>query len=252
MHTNFELGARSAAAVLARPVTSHREEPVCSSGECTAGHCPILLRAGTPKTFAKGDVVFWEGDESERCYLILSGVVRGTKLLDDGRRMVCRFAFPGSVVEYSTEPTATYTAETITPVRAISLSRSMIERSARQTNCLANLMTRVVLEELSETRAQLLMVGRLSASERVVQFLRQVAAHLGTDQDGAFTLPMTRQNIADFLGLTIETVSRAFSRLKSTGQIRLLGTTRVAIRQARSPIAGTVPSTAAGMEMHAS
>ena len=86
-----------------------------------------------------------------------------------------------------------------------------------------------ILEELHETRCQVMALGRLSALERVAQFLYTLATRTNTQSDGSFELPMTRLDIADYLGLTIETVSRVISRLKRDGTIQLLASDRVRI-----------------------
>ena len=87
----------------------------------------------------------------------------------------------------------------------------------------------VLIDELEGTRGQILALGRLSATERVAQFLADFAHHAETDPSGAFELPMSRSDIADYLGLTIETVSRIINRLKRDGQVQLLGSRKVAI-----------------------
>lgn len=203
--------------------------PACKKGDCKTTHCPLLGDAGKAKAFAKGDVIFWDGDQNDSLYLIVSGVVRGSKLLSDGRRQICRFAFPGEILEYARKPQFPYTAEAITPVRAVAIPRHHLERTMNRIPCLRRLIMQVVLEELHDTRDQVLALGRLSATERVVHFLHNLARHMGADQDGAFELPMSRLDIADYLGLTIETVSRVISRLKREGKIRLLSSNRIAI-----------------------
>lgn len=201
----------------------------CGKAACTSDFCPVIHEAGKSKTFAKGDVLFWDGDESDYLYLVVSGIVRGSKLLGDGRRQVARFAFPGDILEYRRQWNYPYTAEAITPVTAIAISRQRFEQLMSRVPCLRGLVMQVILDELEGTREQLLALGRLSATERVAYFLSSTARHLGRDSEGAFDLPMSRQDIADYLGLTIETVSRIISKLKRAGKIRLLPSGRIII-----------------------
>ncbi|MEO1543103.1 MAG: cyclic nucleotide-binding domain-containing protein, partial [Pseudomonadota bacterium] len=188
--------------------------PACQTGGCTPMKCPLLQDAGSVRLFAKGDVIYWDGDLNDRVYIVLSGVVRGSKLLSDGRRQVCRFAFPGDVVDYARGDEVGFTAEAIMPVRVLSMTRASVEGSISQSACLSALMMRVVLGELDAARNHLLMLGRLSAAERVHAFLKVVEERMGADENGAFKVPMSRQDMADYLGLTIETVSRVVSQMK--------------------------------------
>ncbi|MGI9423022.1 MAG: helix-turn-helix domain-containing protein [Hyphomicrobiaceae bacterium] len=98
-----------------------------------------------------------------------------------------------------------------------------------ETPCLQGLLMRALLSELQETQSQVLTLGRFSAIERVAQFLHILTQSLEPDSDGAFEFPMNRRDMADYLGLTIETVSRIINRLKRAGKIRLLGSNRFVI-----------------------
>ncbi len=201
----------------------------CHKGRCSANVCPVLESFGKQRQYDRGDVIFWDGDDADFVYLIEQGVVRGTKLLGDGRRQVARFVFAGEILEYCRRPQFPFTAEAITPVRLVAFPRHRLERQMSVTPCLRNLIMQIIIAELDSTREQLLALGRLSATERVAYFLRHIAEHIGTDEDGAFDLPMSRQDIADYLGLTIETVSRIISKLKRSGKIRLQHCGRVVI-----------------------
>ncbi|MGI9409810.1 MAG: Crp/Fnr family transcriptional regulator [Hyphomicrobiaceae bacterium] len=204
-----------------------REE--CRNAACTTDICPILREVGKVRNFAKGDSMFWDGDDIDYLYIILSGVVRGSKVLSDGRRQICRFAFAGEVLEYCRRPHYPYTAEAITSVRVIAVPRYSLDRTMDHSPCVRRLLMRVVLDELQDARDQALALGRLSATEKVAYFLHTLARHLDKDDDGAFVVPMSRLDMADYLGLTIETVSRVISRLKRSGKIQLPSSNRIAI-----------------------
>ncbi len=212
-----------------RPASNEGCHPDCRKGSCTLGCCPLLKSFGKQRQFGKGDVIFWDGDDADAIYMVESGVVRGTKLLGDGRRQVARFAFAGEILEYCRSPRFPYTAEAITPVKVILFPRHQLDRQMTATPCLRRLIMQIIIDELDEAREQLLALGRLSATERVAYFLRSIAVHVGTDDEGAFDLPMSRQDIADYLGLTIETVSRVIGKLKRDGKITLQKSGRIVI-----------------------
>lgn len=201
----------------------------CAQARCTTTECPLMLEVGKLKSFAKGDVIFWDGDTADCVYLIVSGVVRGTKLLSDGRRQVTRFAFKGELLEYSQHQHMPFTAEAITATELRAIPRRVLEGAMNTTSCLKSLIMRAILDELHQTQCQVMALGRLSAQERVAQFLYNLRNRIGMSADGAFDLPMSRQDIADHLGLTIETVSRVISRLKRDNKIKLLPFGRIVI-----------------------
>lgn len=201
----------------------------CTERQCAMSECSFLRDVGKLKSFDKGDVIFWDGDKADTIFIVVSGVVRGTKLLCDGRRQVTRFAFKGELLEYSQQATLPFTAEAITPVEVRAIPRRVLDQAMSSTPCLKSLVMRAILDELHQTQCQVMALGRLSAQERVAQFLFDLRKRIGLGQDGAFDLPMSRQDIADHLGLTIETVSRVISRFKRDNKIRLLPFGRVAI-----------------------
>ena len=210
----------------------------CDRTGCSTGQCPILHKLGQAKTFAKGEVIFREDEANDCVYLVLSGVVRGCKVMADGRRLIARFGFPGELLEYDQRPQCPFTAEAITPVRAIAIRRCRLDRALSEESCLQSLMTRSLIAELEEARSQVLALGRLSATERVAQFLYSITQATRKDCDGAVQIPMCRADIADYLGLTIETVSRVFSRLKRDGMIKLLDNNRFVILDEDDFVAG--------------
>lgn len=201
----------------------------CATAACTTMQCLLLRNVGRLKTFNKDDVIFWDGEKSNCIYLIVSGVVRGTKLLCDGRRQVTRFVFSGELLEYGYLPQMPFTAEAITSVTTRAVPRQVLDNAMNERPCLRQLVMQSILDELHETQCLVTALARLTAQERVAQFLHNISMRSGTNSDGAFHLSMPRQDIADYLGLTIETVSRVFSKLKRENKIRLLSSSRVKI-----------------------
>ncbi len=224
---------RYQASVPHQPVSGQKEacrDPGnCNSATCAALEYSLLQDVGQLKTFKKDDVIFWDGEPNGSVYFIVSGVIRGTKLSCDGRRLVTRFAFSGEMLEYVHLPYMPFTAEAVTSVTARAIPRPILEEAMSTTPCLRQLVMQSILDELHETQCRVTSLARLTAHERVAQFLHNICLRSGVDRDGAFELPMPRQDIADYLGLTIETVSRVLSKLKRENKIRLLSSSRVVI-----------------------
>eukprot|EP01035_Chromulina_nebulosa_P004047 gene4046-biopygen3324 len=145
---------------------------------------------------------------------VVSGAVRTTRLLSDGRRQVGEFYFPGDVFGLETGPEHRYSAEALCDSVVLSVKRATL-RSGEASAELDRMIWEATAHELDRTQDHLLMLGRKTASERVASFLRGVIQRTGGQGD----LPMTRQDIADYLGLTIETVSRMLSQLQSSAVV---------------------------------
>ena len=198
--------------------------------DCANEPLAVLQRIGTLKTFMKDDVIFHEGEANNNVYYVLSGVIRTSQILADGRRLVAKFIYPGELLDYDSARLSPYTAEAISPLSVLSISKKLLERQLDTTPILRDYLMETLLKELQEAQSQVLALGRLTAIERVTYFLNVVSEKLGSDKDGAVQLPMSRMDIADHLGLTIETVSRVISRLKREGQISLLPQNRFVIK----------------------
>ncbi len=208
----------------------------CSASECTLGSCPLLHELGVSKTYSPNSVVFFEGDDAAHYFLITSGVLRGCKLLEDGRRQINRFIFAGDLIGYSINPKYTFTVEAVTPVTLVALRRSAVENRVEASPCLHSAIMKSVLSELDEMQDQLVTLGRMNAEERVSRFLCLLAersasmpAGLARDDLAQIEIPMCRNDIADYLGLTIETVSRVLSRLKADGKIAMPSCNRIVL-----------------------
>jgi len=163
---------------------------------------------------AAGTEIYAQGERAEGLYLVTFGAVRVYRLLSDGRRQISAFHLPGEVFGFEADGTHHFFAEAIaaTGLQAIKPTADADFASAVLPLAVAGLV---------RAQEHLLVLGRQSARERVAAFLLDMAARQG-DLD-EIELPMSRTDIGDYLGLTIETVSRVFSRLKETGVIRLPG-----------------------------
>lgn len=202
----------------------------CSASAASKG-LKILKTIGQERTFEQGEKLFWEDEPNEKAYFVLSGAVSASKVLSDGRRFVARFVFPGQFAGNCEQSRHPYTAEAIAPVTALVLRRKQLQRVASDAPYLRDFLMRSLLSELQETQSLLLTLGRLSATERVAHFLYSISLRMEQGEDGAVQIPMCRTDIADYLGLTIETVSRVISRLKQEGKISLLSSNRIVVNE---------------------
>lgn len=200
-----------------------------------AGRPPALRMASRSvseparlETFSPGQTIFFEGCEAESYFEIVSGTVRCCSLTEDGRRQIYRFAVEGEMLGLGGEQHYGYSAEAVTPVTMRRYRLSSLEAAMAEDQRLRERVVQALRDELAAVRTQMMLLGRLSAAERIVSFLRDLAARC-TDQDGCIHLAMTRADIADYLGLTLETVSRKINMLKRLGVIELATPSRVRI-----------------------
>ncbi len=171
---------------------------------------------------AEGKHLFFEGEEAGNIYRVVSGVLRLTRLMEDGRRQVIAFGYPGDVVGFPSDGQYHTDCEALRPTTVVVHNRAALESSTGDAALHASLL-QAALREISAMQDHFLMLGRKSACERVASFLCVLADRVGTPL-GEFTqfdLPMSRSDIADFLGLTTETVCRTFTQLRKRNVIAL-------------------------------
>ena len=184
---------------------------------------------GTTVRVAKNAALFQEGELSGHVYKVVSGAMRTCRLLVDGRRQIADFLLPGDFFGLDWQTTHGFTAEALTDAVVISYPRKQLEALAERTPGIQRLLMSMLCKGLAATQEHVVMLGRQTAYERLAWFLLRVKERSGgSDQ---IDVPMSRQDIADYLGLTIETVSRGISEFKrrqyisatSTHQFRLTG-----------------------------
>lgn len=168
---------------------------------------------------AAGETLFNEGDEADCIYEITSGMLRLYKLLPDGRRQIMGFLTAGHLLGLAPEGTYVYTAEALTDLTLCRYRRSGFDRLIDSVPGLARRLWTFTADELRTAQGQLMMLGRKTAMEKIAGFLLMQAELQGTP--GEIRVPMTRSDIGDYLGLTIETVSRTLTKLKRDGVIAL-------------------------------
>lgn len=176
------------------------------------------------QNFTPGQALVHEGDRADHLFNITSGSVRVYKLLPDGRRQITGFLFAGDFLGLASRDSHAFTAEAIEPSTACRFRRSEYQALVDATPALERALFERARHELAAAQNQMLLLGRKTAQERIASFLLDLPAHdpLRETPDGLVRLPMTRTEIADYLGLTIETVSRVLTKLKTQNVIRLL------------------------------
>lgn len=166
--------------------------------------------------------IFREGDSAQHLYSIASGSVKLYKLLSDGRRQITGFLFPGNFFGLSTPSGYAYTAESLTPVSLCRFPRRKLEALYQTVPQLEKRLLDITISELTGAHDQMLLLGRKTAKEKVASFIVGLERRTRRLRQGpAVALPMSRSDIADYLGLTIETVSRVMTNLKKEGIIGL-------------------------------
>jgi CRP-like cAMP-binding protein len=198
-------------------------------GSVLFADCPELI--GTPFSYTREEEIYGEGEEAEFVYKVLDGAVRTHKVLSDGRRQITGFHLPGDLFGFEQGETHRHTAEALSDTKVLIFKRRQIERAATNRAEIACQLWFMATNNLRQAQDLALLLGRRSALERVAAFLLDADERLGAT--GTFALPMTRRDIADYLGLTIETVSRTLSQLE--GELALLrsGTRTVTLRRDR-------------------
>lgn len=194
-------------------------QSVCLGLGRQAGH---LMSANPIQHVPAGELLFSQGDKAGWVFEVLSGMVRLYKLLPDGRRQVTGFLTAGQLLGMAPEGTCVFTADTITEVSLCRYKRDAFERLIDEVPGFARRLLAVTSHELHAAQDQMVLLGRKSAAEKVASFLLMLPAR----QDD-IDVPMTRGDIADYLGLTVETVSRTLTRLRQDGLIALPVPTRI-------------------------
>lgn len=200
------------------------------------GHAPrddckdpgAAARLGAARAFARNEVIFWEGDSAANYYRVANGAVRLCKLLGDGRRQVVAFHVIDEIFGFERHSKHAVSAEAIS-------DSSLIVIPVRNANVLGEDNAHLeqdalgsALLNLERAQRHTIVLGRMLAPERIATFLLDLAERFETD---VFDLPMSRIDIGDYLGLTIETVSRTLSEFSRQALIRMpKGRRNVAIR----------------------
>jgi len=182
---------------------------------------------GACMSFARNSEIYGENEPADYLYKILSGTVRTYKVLVDGRRQIGAFHLPGDIFGFETGDEHTFSAEAITDCKIIVIKRSAVLALAARDTEVAREMWTLTARELQRVQEHSLVLIK-NAEERVAGFLLEMADRLPTG--ATVELPMSRQDIADYLGLTIETVSRTLKILEDAAAIEVAKRRRILLR----------------------
>ncbi|MCY6381350.1 Crp/Fnr family transcriptional regulator [Hoeflea prorocentri] len=194
-------------------------------GSLTPDELTQLNKIASRKEVSAGTALVADSEAVTHYSNILSGVVKLTKILSDGRQQIVGLQFAPDFLGRPFKTSSETNAESATTVRLCSFPRSAVDRMIEDSPSLEHRLLQQTLNELDEARGWMVTLGRKTAAEKVASFLYLIATHINPESDAvdgvSFELPLTRADIADFLGLTIETVSRQMTKLRKDGVVEI-------------------------------
>jgi len=196
-----------------------REPAICAHLPAAMRNTLATLRR--TETLRAGETFAWEGADSVVVATIRAGVFKRSLMLADGREQVVGLAFPGDMVGRLFGPVCDHSLTAITDAVLCVFPRTAFERLAEATPTLEHALLVQALADLSRAQRQMLMLARLSAPQRVATFLLELAERSRADSAGRIAIPLSRQQLGDLLGLSIETVSRKLRDFERAGVIAL-------------------------------
>jgi CRP/FNR family nitrogen fixation transcriptional regulator len=190
--------------------------------------------AGAQRTLVKGEELFAEGDAADYFYKVASGTVRTYKLLSDGRRQIDEFHLAGDIFGLESGEEHRFSAEAIDDATVVAFRRRRFETLAHEDPALGDEVMTSMMRSLERAHDHMVLLGRKTAQEKIATFLLDIAKRL--PGGNRFDLPMQRSDIADHLGLTIETVSRTLTQFARDGVIKLAAASRSVILQDKAAL----------------
>lgn len=182
---------------------------------------------GAPMSFTRNAEIYGENEPADYLYKVLSGTVRAYKVLADGRRQIGAFYLPGDVFGLESGDEHTFSAEAVTEAKVLVFKRSALVALAARDNGVSQQLWTLTSGELRRVQNHVMLLIK-TAQERVVGFLLEMAKRMPSGDQ--VELSMSRQDIADYLGLTIETVSRTLTQLENSSAIELPTSRRIVLR----------------------
>ena len=172
-------------------------------------------------TYKKGTEIYGEKEPAEYVYQVKSGAVRSYKLFSDGRRQIGAFHLAGDIFGLENGGEHRFTTEAVVDTAVRLIKRQSLEMIAESDTMVARNLLSMTTSNLQHAEDHMLLLGRKTALERVAAFLIEMDKR--STAAGVMALPMSRRDVADYLGLTLETVSRALSRLHELGTLAFIG-----------------------------
>ena len=185
---------------------------------------------GAKLQFTRNEPIFNQDDPADQVFRIISGTVRLCRYMPDGRRYIVDFLLPGDLMGFVESPDLPVGAEAVTDVTLMAFPRACFDQLAEQNPEVRAQLLRHLSCNLLTAQQHLFVLGCQKARERVASFLLRLADRVGASCGDRLDLPMSRQDIADHLGLTIETISRTITGLRSTGAVLVPNTHQIVLR----------------------
>jgi CRP/FNR family transcriptional regulator, nitrogen fixation regulation protein len=181
----------------------------------------LLEQFGATVSVQRDQEIHGQGEEATSCYRILRGCVRMVKLMEDGRRQIGEFLMAGDLLGFDALETHDFAAEAVSDVVLRRYPRRMVDALAERNAPLARKLRDLTSISLRTAHARLVLLGRKTASERIATFLLEMAERLPQARVGVLDMPMSRTDMADHLGLTIETVCRILALLRRDATVAI-------------------------------
>ena len=210
-----------------------KHQAVCS--RCEPDELKRLEEIKYYRTVAAGQNILWSGDRMDFVASVVSGVASLTQTMEDGRRQMVGLLLPSDFVGRPGREVARFDVSAVSETVICCFRRKPFERLLVEMPHIQQRLLEMALDELDAAREWMLLLGRKTAREKIASLLAIIArrasvkSKFDTDEEVAFDLPLTREAMSDYLGLTLETVSRQISALKREGVIKLEGNRHVMV-----------------------
>jgi len=200
---------------------SSKFPPFLAAAACEKEGLSALDTLGSVCRFQRGETIFGEGDELRPSYKVISGAVRLSRITEDGRRQIVEFRTAGDFIGFEWDGEYALSAEAVRDVVAVRYIRARVDRLIEERSDVRESLVALIREELRSAHEHLITLGCQVAKERVANFLLQLARKAKVNDGGTLEVELGRQDMADYLGLTLETISRTLSEFKRIGAIGL-------------------------------
>lgn len=212
-----------------RPSVQANWSPAFNTPVSSKSPLDALDNLGARVTVKRGQEIYAEGDNVDSCYKLVSGSVRLVKLMSDGQRQICEFLVPGDLLGFETQDEHYFSAEAVTESVLVRYSRRSAELLISENPAAARFVRKLTSTSLQGAYERMVLLCHKSAQERIAWFLLEMANRSKVGDGDCVDLPMTRSDIADYLGMVIETVSRVLTQLKQRGVIVMKSVNRIAL-----------------------
>jgi CRP/FNR family transcriptional regulator, nitrogen fixation regulation protein len=199
--------------------------PAPQAGSRITGNSIEMM--GAPMPFTRNTEIYGQNEPAEYLYKVISGTVRTYKVLNDGRRQIGAFYLPGDIFGLEVGDEHTFSAEAIVDSKVLVIKRNSVMALAQRDSDVARELWTTTASELERVQDHIMLLVK-TAQERVAGFLLEMSARARATNE--IDLPMSRQDIADYLGLTIETVSRTLTQLENSAAIAVPSARRIVLR----------------------